>query len=145
VQEGGAAARQAGDEDRPFNRLPQDVGIARLGVPEVQQIGEETHHVPPRRRPPHQAECSLVHARSEQPPQRVDERGVAELVEPSAPAGERQQRFHLQRSPQQPERIRHAIGEGENQTLQRQTQSPLAAPLASATAGNTFDPTVRLS
>ena len=39
VQEGGAAARQAGDEDRPLNLLPLNAGIARFGLLEAQQIG----------------------------------------------------------------------------------------------------------
>ena len=36
VQEGGSAARQAGDEDRPSNLLPLNAGIARFGVLEAQ-------------------------------------------------------------------------------------------------------------
>ena len=60
VQEGGAAARQAGDEDRPFDRLVQDPRVASLRVMELQQIGEEPHHVPARCHTPDQAERCLV-------------------------------------------------------------------------------------
>ena len=46
MQEGGAAARQAGDEDRPLDRLVQNGRIAQLRVAEPQQVGEEPHDVP---------------------------------------------------------------------------------------------------
>ena len=49
VQERGAAARQASDEDRPLDALLADRRRATLGLAQVQQIGQESDRVPPQR------------------------------------------------------------------------------------------------
>src|SRR6516162_9485324 len=54
VQEGGAAARQPGNEDRAVDRLLQDGWGAPLLVVQAQQVAEKSHDVPPRRQPTYQ-------------------------------------------------------------------------------------------
>ena len=73
MQERGAAARQAGNEDRLLDRLIQNCRVPPLRITELQQIGQEPQHVPARGHSPDQAERSLIVTAGQQPPQWLDE------------------------------------------------------------------------
>ncbi len=60
-------------------------GVAPLRVMEPQQVGEKPQHVPPRCHATDQAERCLLGAGGQEPSQRIDERGIAEVPEPTAP------------------------------------------------------------
>ena len=83
MQEGGAAARQAGDEDRPPDRLLDDVRPGTLGRAQRQQIGEETQHVPAGGEPANRAQRRFIGAGLQQAPQWLGEIHIAEILHPA--------------------------------------------------------------
>ena len=86
MEEGGAAARQAGDEERALDRLGHDVGRAALGGGKVEEVGEEAEHVPAEREAADQAERCLRVGGLEQAAERFGDLGFAEIVEAGAAA-----------------------------------------------------------
>ena len=78
VQECGAAARQAGNEDRAFNIGLQKRGRKLLLLLKAQQVSEKAQDVPSGCRPPDQAECRFLVVGLHQPFQRRHECGIRE-------------------------------------------------------------------
>ena len=87
VQEGAAAARQAGDEHGCCDRLVQDRRIGRLLRPQPQQIAEQPAHVPARAHPAEQVQPRLLIVAGEQQAQRRRDVPGTEIVEARAAAG----------------------------------------------------------
>ena len=106
MQEGGAGARQAGDEDRRHDRLRGDRRHLHFRLLHPQQVGQKADNVPPRGDAPDQAEVRLGDAAVQKAPQRLDELDVAERRQAGGALRLRDQFAGRQRPPQQPQGIR---------------------------------------
>ena len=84
VQEGRAAARHAGDEDRPFDGPREQRRILALASLELQEVVQAAADLVLHRVAPEIIEVALRVAGSDQAPQRQDERGVVECLPPGA-------------------------------------------------------------
>ena len=91
VQEGGARARQPGDEDRPLDPLFEYFGRAPFFLAQTQQVGQKSHRIPARREAPEEAQVRLLAAGTQQILQRLLKRRGAEIDQPRPAPGARDQ------------------------------------------------------
>ena len=85
VQQRGAGARQAGDEQRPADRLLGDLGVPLPVALHLELVLQQAADVLSRGDPSEEAELRLVLERVQQPAQRLAEPVVAEVFEPCPP------------------------------------------------------------
>ncbi len=93
-------------------------------------------------RPTRLSEASSVHGVQE-PPQRIDKRHIAEIPEPAAAPGKREQGIGVQGTAQDAQRIRNAVRDVQNRALDRQTECLPAAAIRLIACTNTMDSRAR--
>src|SRR4051794_32043336 len=82
VQKCRAGARQAGNEDRAFDRLFEDGRRPQLLVAQPQQIGQKTADVPARAKASKEAQIRFFGAGPQKDPQSLPERRIAKINQP---------------------------------------------------------------
>ena len=82
VQKRRAGARQAGNEDRPLDRLFEDRRRPQLFVAQPQQIGQKAADVPARAKASKEAQIRFFGAGAQKDPQSLPERRIAKISQP---------------------------------------------------------------
>ncbi len=100
VQEGGAAARQARDDERPPYPLVRDPRIPRPIPLQHEAVHQHAGQILARREAAEEVQAGLALERSEKTRERFPERGIAEVVEtgPAARQGQHVLRIEAQQS-----------------------------------------------
>src|SRR5206468_4364442 len=93
VQEGGTRAGKPGDEDRPLDRLSEDVGPPSLFLAQPQQVGQEAYCIPVCRETSEEGQVPLHSAGTQKFPERLLEGRVAEISKSGAVLGAYDQRI----------------------------------------------------
>jgi hypothetical protein len=127
MQEGGAAARQAGDEHRGGDRFVQDLRRGAFRLAQAQQVGQEAQRVPTRGHASDHAQIGLGHAGLDEGLQRREEIAATEIVVAGAAAGRLDHLVRRKAAPENSKTRRHRVHHPKRRPDHRHLSPPARA------------------